>query len=118
MDMEADEVKEESKYSLVLSVIDSGFSETLMAAARSAGARGGTIINARRAGLEEAVKFFGVTLQEEKELVAIVVHERQKRELMNAIAQKCGINTTAHGIVISMPVEACAGIDFEQSADA
>ena len=110
MENPPEEKKVEPDYSLVVAVIDQGYSEVLMSAARSAGATGGTIINARHSGVEEAVKFFGVTLQAEKEVVAIVVPNESRSELMHAIGKKCGRSTEAHGAIISLPVESCEGI--------
>ena len=102
--------KDETAYTLVVTVINQGYSEILMSAARAVGARGGTVFNARHSSLEESVKFFGVTLQAEKEIVAIVLPSTQKAELMRAINQKCGLNTEAHGIIITIPVDNCMGI--------
>ena len=83
-----------------------------MEAANSVGIRSGTIINARHSSVEDEVKFFGVTLQAEKEIVFIVVPTEQKTELMKVVCQKCGLHTEAHGIMVSMPVEDCAGLDM------
>ena len=117
MDKGLEELREGSKvdieYSLILSVINQGFSETLMDAAHSVGVLGGTIVYARRTSVEEKVKFFGVTLQAEKEIVAIVVPRAKKKELMEVITKKCGLNTEAHGIVIALPVEHCVGLNFD-----
>jgi len=113
MDTNLEEIKKEAGYAAVVSIINQGFSEILMDAARSVGARGGTIIHARRSGIEDAAKFFGVTLQAEKEIVAILIPREKKKELMQAITKKCGLNTEAHGIVISLPVESCSGINFQ-----
>jgi len=111
------ELPDEPAYSLVAAVLTQGYSEVLMEAARQAGVRGGTVINARHSGIEESVKFFGVTLQAEKEIVAIVVPNEQKAGLMRAINQKCGLHTEAHGVILSLPVELCAGIDTGTEKD-
>ncbi|GHV10901.1 hypothetical protein FACS1894219_01160 [Clostridia bacterium] len=108
---------DDERYELVVSVINQGYSENLMTAARAAGARGGTIINARRTGFDEDLKFFGIQVQSEKELVMIVCKRSQKKELMQAITKNCGIKSEARGIVISLPVESCAGIDFRAETD-
>ncbi len=100
----------EPGHELVIALVNQGFSEQVMDAAHKAGARGGTIVNARRTGLEDAVKFFGISLQAEKEIVAILIPRQQKKELMQAISSACGMKTQAHGIVFSLPVEACAGL--------
>ncbi len=112
MDREAERTGQEARYELVLAVINQGYSEDVMHAARAYGARGGTIVDARRTGIEDAVKFFGISLQAEKEIVAILIPKQQKKELMQAVCKACGMKTDAHGIVLSLPVESCAGIDM------
>lgn len=112
--MEDSGKKTEAPYSMVVSVINQGFSETLMDVAHAVGVRGGTIINARHSAIEDTVKFFGVTLQAEKEVVVIVVPSGQKAELMHAIGNKCGLNTEAGGIIVSLPVDNCAGIGTQE----
>ena len=111
MDNESEKLTEAPLHELVVAVVNQGFSDMVMDAAHSVGARGGTIINARRSGVEDATKFFGITLQSEKEIVAIIVREDQKRDLMRLLAKNCGMKTDARGIILSIPVESCAGIN-------
>lgn len=113
MEREMEKTKEDAHHELIVAVINQGFSDDLMDAAKKAGARGGTIIHARRTGLEDAVKFFGISLQAEKEIVAILTHHNQKKKLMLAISKACGTRTEARGIIFSLPVDICAGIDVE-----
>ena len=81
-----------------------------MDAARTAGARGGTVVHARGAGTEEASKFFGITIQPEKEMVLIMVDQEHKVPIMQAISRQVGLNTEGHGIVLSLPVNDVMGI--------
>jgi len=106
----ATNLADSAEYSLVIAVINQGFSETLMKEARVAGARGGTIIHGRRSAVEDEVKFFGVALQKEKEIVTILAHGEQKSEILRVITAKCGLNTEARGIIFSVTVEKCSGI--------
>ena len=111
MDKEAESALQDLTHELVIAVINQGYSENVMDVARGAGARGGTIVHARRSGVEDAAKFFGISLQAEKEIVAILVPKCQKKELMQELAKACGMKTDAHGIIVSLPVQSCAGID-------
>lgn len=97
-------------FELVIAVINQGFSEDLMAAAKTAGATGGTVIDARRAGGDEAMKFFGISVQAEKEIVTILTPRANSHEIMKAINTECGMKTEAKGIVISLPVDAVSGL--------
>ena len=58
--------------SMILVTVNQGFTEEVMETARKAGARGGTIIHARWAGSESVEEFYGITVQQEKEVIAIV----------------------------------------------
>lgn len=117
MDKQAEIVEREARFELVVAVVNHGFSEEVMDAARASGARGGTIVQARHADIEDAVKFYGISLQAEKEIVAILVPRDQKKALMQAISAACGIKSAAHGVVFSLPVENCAGIEMGQRAE-
>ncbi|MCL2010824.1 MAG: hypothetical protein FWG71_09835 [Synergistaceae bacterium] len=108
--MERTETQSELKRELVLVIVDNGYSEEVMTAARTAGARGGTVLHARQTALDETAKFFGISLQSDKEMVLIVIEEAQKVELMQSIVTACGIRTDARGLVISLPIESCAGL--------
>ena len=101
----------EATQELIIAIYQKGYTDVVMDAAREAGARGGTTINAKGtvAGME---KFFGITLAEEKEMVFIVSATEQKKEIMKAIMQKAGVDTKAHAIVFSLPVTDTAGLRF------
>ncbi len=98
------------KFSLVLAVYNAGYSEDIMEVAKQAGATGGTILNARGVSKEKNETFFGFPLQEEKEIVAILTPEDQKKEIMENINRKCGLKSAAQAVVLSMPVEDVAGL--------
>lgn len=95
---------------LVVAVVNQGCSEELMATAKKAGARGGTVIHARRARTEEISSFFGIPVQAEKEIVAIIIDKEHKKELMAAIGAQFGLATDAGGIIFSVPVDETVGI--------
>ena len=61
-----------SGYKLITVIVNSGYADDVMAVAKKAGASGGTILGARGTGTEEDVKFFGITLVPEKEILLIV----------------------------------------------
>ena len=59
----------ERAFELIVAIVNRGFSDLVMDAARKAGASGGTILHGRGTGVHEAAQFFGVAIQPEKELV-------------------------------------------------
>lgn len=62
----------DTRYELLLVVANQGYTGSIMDAARTAGAGGGTVIHAKGTGMEGAAHFMGVELVNEKELVLIV----------------------------------------------
>lgn len=101
----------ESDYSMILAIVNQGYSEDVMNAARPVGASGGTAIHSRRVGSEVSLRFWGITIQPEREIVVIIAQKKEKLAIMKAIGEKCGMQSDAHGIVLSLPVDAVAGME-------
>ena len=95
----------ESGYELVTIITNSGFADDVMAAARKAGATGGTITTARGTGTEEDVKFFGITLVPEKDMLMIVVAKDKVADIINAVSSVPKLNEPGGGIVFTQNVE-------------
>ena len=105
----------EGKYTMVAAIVDQGHGEEVMNAARSEGARGGTVIHGRQVGDETAVNFWGISLQDEKEIVMIITDNEHKLPIMKAISRECGVNSEAKGFVVSLPIDRVIGInDFDE----
>ena len=97
-------------YQLILTIVNRGCSEEVMEAARPAGAKGGTVIYARRVGYEDVQNMLGFTLQPEKEIVAILVPKEQKLPVMQAINKAAGLKTDCRGVLFSVPVDDIMGL--------
>lgn len=111
--IEGDEkaMKEHAGYAAVMVSVSGGYSEDVIEAARSAGAKGGTIIKGMRANTEEFSACFGLPLKSEQDFVMIVVRKEQKKEIMTAIGNACGIKTEARGMVFSIPIDDVLGLE-------
>ena len=100
-----------SGYSMITVAVNQGFSEEVMNAARAAGAGGGTVVHSRRLGSEESLAKWGLTFQEEKELVFIVAKDETKLQIMQAIGDNCGLHSEAGGLIFSLPIDNVIGIN-------
>ncbi len=98
------------EYQLVVCIVNSGFSDAVMDAARDAGAGGGTILAGRGTANKEAERFFGITVQPEKDMVMIVVPTAIKDAVMHALYKAVGLNTPGQGIAFALPVECAVGM--------
>ena len=98
-------MEEGMENSMILVTVNQGFTEEVMHTARKAGARGGTIIRARWAGSESTEEFYGITVQQEKEIIAIVSPSSKRKDIMEAINSQHGLKTEARGTVCSLAIE-------------
>lgn len=95
---------EGKQHELVICIVNAGFSQNVMEAARSAGAKGGTILRARGSANPEAEEFFNITIQPDKELLMILVPKAIKDTVLSTIYKECGLSGEAKGIAFSLPV--------------
>lgn len=95
----------DSNYTLVSIIVNNGFADDVMAVARKAGAGGGTILNARGTGTEEDVKFFGISLVPEKEMLLIVADKSKVEGIVEAVNAIPALCEPGGGIVYTMNVE-------------
>lgn len=94
----------DNKYELVVCVVNAGFSQNVMEAARAAGAKGGTILRARGSANPESEEFFNIKIQPDKELIMILVPKSIKDDVEKAVYKEAGIADEAKGIIFSLPV--------------
>lgn len=100
----------EKKNAMIAAVVNLGYSEDVMVAARAAGAGGGTVLHSRSVVDDSALPHVGAGLAEEKDIVLIVANAESKLAIMQAISEKCGIHSDAKGIVYSFPIDNVIGL--------
>ena len=99
----------EYKNSAIIAVVKQGYSDKVMNAARKAGARGGTVLHSRQVGEHDTLNAWGLSLQEETDLILIIADNKMKMDIMQAITKECGMQTDAKGMVISAPIDTVIG---------
>ena len=107
---EPETMESKSTHELLIVITNQGHTDQVMAAARSAGATGGTSVHAKGTGTDLAHKFFGVSIAAERELVFILVKADDRREIMKAVMTQAGMQTAAQSLVFSLPVCDIAGL--------
>lgn len=104
---------EERKHMLIAAIVNQGYSEKVMDAAKAAGARGGSVLHSRHmvdVDSEDAVRFWGLNIQEEKEIILILASSENKLNIMKAIGESCGMRTESQGLVVSLPIDSAIGL--------
>ena len=99
-----------TNYEAIICIVNNGFTDLVMEAAKAAGARGGTVINGRGTGNKEAEQFFGMTVSPDKEMVIILVPKAIRDDVLTAVNQGAGMNTKGMGIAFSLPVSDVVGL--------
>ncbi len=95
----------DAPHTLITFIVNKGYADDAMAAARRAGARGGTILNARGTGKEEDVRFFGIQLVPEKEILVILVKADEAPAILEAVKAVPCLAEPGSGIAYCTPVE-------------
>ena len=103
----------DKKKELVFCIINNGFSDLVMEAAKREGARGGTIFHARGTGNADIEKFFGISISPEKEVVLIVIDADIKDQVVSAIYfLAIPFRSRAEIDLISFPRDICPAVEF------
>src|SRR5690606_13243408 len=95
---------------LIVSIVRKGWGSTVLEASVKAGARGGTVIFGRGAGINEQEKIFGMSIEPEKEIVLTLTYSDQVDVILQKIVQAADLNQTGRGIAFVLAVEQVVGV--------
>jgi len=97
-------------FDLVVTIVNRGFAEEVVNAAKKAGAEGGTIINGRGTGIHENMKLFGIPIEPEKEIVLTIIDRGKSENVLTAISNAVDLNKPGQGVAFVLEVKRTAGI--------
>jgi hypothetical protein len=102
----------EIKFKLILAFVDDGIVESVLDAAREAGATGSTIIpNARGQGLKRHLTFFGLEFLGPRSVLMFLVESRRADAVMDAVTRVGKLDETLEtGIAIELDVTRATGL--------
>jgi len=95
---------------LIVSIVRKGWGSTVLEASVKAGARGGTVLFGRGAGINEQEKIFGMSIEPEKEILLTVVNADRAQAILDEIVRAAELNDTGRGIAFVVPVEKLVGV--------
>ncbi len=104
----SDEKGENEMYStckMITAIVNKGYAEDAMAAARKAGAQGGTIIAARGTAKEGDAKFFGMEIVPEKDMLIILVDNEKAEGVLDSIKNLACLAKPGSGIAFESPAQ-------------
>lgn len=93
---------------LITCVLQKELAEDVLAAAKNIGAQGATISYARGTGIRERMGLLGVTIDEQKEVIRIIVSEEQANLVFEAMYIAGKLDTHGMGIMYMVKLDRVA----------
>ena len=99
-------------FKLIVTFVEDSKTDSVIEAAREAGATGCTVINnARGEGLEEQKSFFGLTLATQRDVLLLLVEEHLGRDILEKIGEAGRFDSEpGTGIAVMIDVEDAVGV--------
>lgn len=116
MELFDEEIFDNKTYKLVVAIVQRGYSDEAINAAREKGARGAVILNGKGKGESER-KFFGFQVNPENETVLILVEEEICVPVVKAIYSAVDYKSAARGMVFVLPVSCVSGMSHAKKDD-
>ncbi|WP_243546406.1 P-II family nitrogen regulator [Pseudodesulfovibrio tunisiensis] len=101
------------KFKLVLALVKTHKTDPIVDAAKAAGATGATIISGRGTGVHEAKTFFGLTLEDQTDMVMFLLEEHLVKPVMSAIEEAGEFHKPGTGIAFAIPVDFITGMESQ-----
>ncbi len=97
-------------FDLIVTIINKGWADEIVEAARHAGAEGGTVLYGRGTGVNERKSFFGILIEPEKEVVLTLIRRERTHSVLQAIIKAGQLERPGTGIAFVLDVSQVAGI--------
>ncbi len=101
------------KFKLIMAFVKPSITDDVIDAMKKAGATGATIIPARGTGIHEAKSFFGLSIEDQTDIIVFLVEEHVVEELMEIIQLAGKFEEPGTGIAFVLPVEHIAGLESQ-----
>lgn len=95
---------------LIVTIVNKGWGDTVVEASMKAGAEGGTILFGRGVGIHEKKKILGIPVEPQKEIVFTVTSSKKTEAILNEIVKAARLGEPGRGIVFTIPVDRFAGM--------
>ena len=99
-----------SMYQNIITIVNRGKAEEVIEAAKAAGSKGGTIINARGSGVNETSRLFNMDIEPEKEMVLIVSKKDVTEAIVATIRETLEIDKPGNGIIFIQDINKTYGV--------
>lgn len=102
-------------FKLIIALIEDSKTDSVLEAAREAGATGSTVISqARGEGLEKSTTFFGLNLETQRDMILLLVEEHLSRTILETLTEVGEFDDKpGTGIAFQIDVEDAVGVSHQ-----
>lgn len=101
------------RFQMILASVKSDITDKVVDSAKAAGATGATVIPARGTGMREAKTFFGLSLEQQTDIIMFLVEEHSLSPIMDAIKEAGEFHKPGTGIAFALPVNQVVGLESQ-----
>ena len=95
---------------MIVAIINRGYADFVIDAARDAGATGATVLYGRGGVNKKELQLRGVSIQGEKEIILILVNKAIRKEVMQEISDRTHLQEQGNGVSFCIPVTNIMGL--------
>lgn len=101
------------QFKLIMAFVKPNITDKVVEAMKETGATGATIIPARGTGINEAKSFFGLSIEDQTDIIVFLVEEHVVEKLMKVIRLAGQFDKPGTGIAFVLPVEHIVGLESQ-----
>ncbi len=103
------------RFKVIIAMVEQDHQEEVISSAKDAGATGVTILNARGEGIREQKTFFGLQMDQQREVLLFIVEDFHANSIMDAIYES-GNFKKGRGMAFSWTVDRVIGTESQMDA--
>jgi len=101
------------RFKVILAMVNEKYQDNVIESAKSAGATGVTILNARGEGIHSQKSFLGLTMETQKDMLLFLVEDFIANNIMEAIYEAGQLSEHGNGIAFSLSVDRAIGLESQ-----
>lgn len=101
------------QFKLIMAFVKPDITDNVISAMKKAGATGATIIPARGTGIHEAKSFFGLSIEDQTDIIVFLVEEHVVENMLEVIRLAGKFNKPGTGIAFVLPVDHIVGLESQ-----
>lgn len=101
------------EFRVIIASVKSHVTDPVVDGAKAAGATGATILHGRGTGIREAKTFFGLTLEDQTDVIMFLLEEHLVKQVLEAIYKSGKFDKPGTGIAFVLPVEQVIGLESQ-----